>query len=140
MTSEDLSLSSLTSLSHTLAGSTPVKDHESHTSSSYSGERGQVVKKIRQDTSSASSEGSRRSASEDFPRSTKVRSRVPQAQSSSSTSGTYALLKEPPVRFGENPRTDVAEPTRLTRTSYAVFCWHQLNLIVRPDLSHSVPG
>ncbi len=112
MTSEDLSLSSLTSLSHTLAGSTPAKDHASHSSSSYSGESGLVAERIRQYTPSVSSEGSRKSAFADFSHSTKVRSRAPHTQSSSSTARTYVLPKEPPVRFGDITGTDVAEPIR----------------------------
>ena len=102
MTSEDQSLSSLTSLSHTLAGSTPAKGHTSPPSSSYSGESEYVEGKARRGTPSASSEGSRRSAVDEFSRRVaKIRSKLPQEQSSSSTARTYALPKEQPVRLSE---------------------------------------
>ena len=68
MTSEDQSLSSLTSLSHTFAGSTPVKDHSSRQSSSQSGESGRIAGKVYHGTSSVSSEGSRKSAFAKFSR------------------------------------------------------------------------
>ncbi len=62
--------------------------------------------------SSASSEvDSFTSATKDRRKTAELRSSVPQASSSSSAARTYALPKEPPVRFDMN-RADVAEHIR----------------------------
>jgi hypothetical protein len=101
MTSEDLSSSLLTSMSHSIAGSTPTEDHASRASTSCTGGPGLVAERIRQYTSSASSRGGRKAAFAEFSREdARVRSEIPQAtQSSPLKERTYALPKDPPVRF-----------------------------------------
>ncbi len=118
MTSEDQSLSSLTSLSHTLAGSTPVKGHSSRQSSSNSGESGRIAEKVYYGTSSVSSEGSRKSAFAKFSRKDiKVGVQTQDPTHRDSFSLQPRDFPEDPIRFPNTIKKCGEDPTPASSSS-----------------------
>jgi hypothetical protein len=106
MTSEEASLSSLTSLSQTVAGTTPGKAYASSSSSSVL----EVIDKIKRHISSASSEGSMRS----YASGTKVKY-AQNPTPAASSSGLGRRREDPALRRMSGPVLP-EDPTPAART------------------------